>query len=274
MKGALKKMHTNLDTVVQYTLSMDNDSQLMNQLIGMNIKIIWHGEVICKSCHKIFSKFYRSNFCYSCYWNSPEASQSIFKPELCTAHLDIEERDLDWEKKFQISPHYVYLANSSGIKVGITRSSEGVVRWMDQGASQGIILAEVPNRRFSGEIEVSVKRFVSDVTNWRKMLSGEPEPIDLKKMKTQLSNYVPEEFKKYIVDDDTVTNIKYPILSYPKKIKNAKLEKNPKIQGELLGIKGQYLILDQDRVFNVRSHEGFICSFSYSKDLEKQTSLF
>ena len=90
-----------------------------------------------------------------------QASQSIFKPELCTAHLDIEERDLAW-KEFSVSPHYVYLANSSGIKVSVTRESQGVVRWMDQGASQAIILAKVPNRRFSGDIEVAIKQFVAD----------------------------------------------------------------------------------------------------------------
>ena len=104
----------------------------MNDLIGKKIKIEWKGKVIC-SCNKEMDKFYRSGFCYKCYWESPMGSQSIFKPELCTAHLNIEERDLEWEKKFQLAPHYVYLANSSGIKVGITRKSQGVVRWMDQG---------------------------------------------------------------------------------------------------------------------------------------------
>ena len=144
-------------------------------------------------------KFYRSGFCYNCYWTLPEASQSIFKPELCTAHLGKEERDLEWERKFQLAPHYVYLANSSGIKVGITRKSQGVVRWMDQGASQAILLAEVPNRRYSGDIEVSLKRFVDDVTNWRKMLTGEPQSVDLVKLKEELSEHVPEELQQYIL---------------------------------------------------------------------------
>ena len=127
----------------------------MNNYIGKRIKIEWSGVVICQ-CLKKADKFYRSGYCYKCFWESPLASQSIFKPELCTAHLGIEERDLEWEKKFQIAPHYVYLANSSGIKVGITRGSQREIRWMDQGASQAILLAEVPNRRFSGDIEVSL----------------------------------------------------------------------------------------------------------------------
>ncbi len=271
-RNTLKKMHTELCDVVKYSLEINGTTHNMNDLIGKKIKIEWRGKVIC-SCNKEMDKFYRSGFCYKCYWESPMASQSIFKPELCTAHLNIEERDLEWEKKFQLAPHYVYLANSSGIKVGITRKSQGVVRWMDQGASQAILLAEVPNRRYSGDIEVSLKRFVDDITNWRKMLSGEPQSVDLVKLKNELSEHIPEELKQYILVDNTVTEIRYPVNKYPSKIKSLKLEKNPVIEGELLGIKGQYLILEDDRVFNVRSHEGFIADFFYS-DIPKQSLLF
>jgi hypothetical protein len=69
----------------------------------------------------------------------PLASQSIFKPELCTAHLGIEERDLQWEKEFQLAPHYVYLANSSGIKVGLTRSSQLITRCAVQSSGLNIL---------------------------------------------------------------------------------------------------------------------------------------
>jgi len=272
MTNTLKKMDTELKDVVEYTLNIHGEIHQMNDYIGQSIKIEWNGEVIC-SCGKMMKKFYRSGFCYKCYWESPFASQSIFKPELCTAHLNIEERDLEWEKKFQIAPHYVYLANSSGIKVGITRGSQGVIRWMDQGASQAILLAEVPNRRFSGDIEVSLKRFVDDVTNWRKMLSGNPIPVDLVKMKEELSVHVPEELKQYILPNNAVTEIKYPVTKYPTKINSTKLDKTPIIKGELVGIKAQYLLLDGDRVFNIRSHEGYIANFSVSK-IANQTSLF
>ena len=272
MEGTLKKMDTELKDIVQYTLDIHNKIHLMNDYVGQSVKIEWSGKVVC-ICGKVMKKFYRSNFCYKCYWESPFASQSIFKPELCTAHLNIEERDLEWEKKFQIAPHYVYLANSSGIKVGITRGSQGVIRWMDQGASQAILIAEVPNRKFSGDIEVALKRFVNDITNWRKMLSGEPKPVDLVKMKEELSIHVPEKLKQYILPNNTVTEIKYPVKKYPIKIKSTKLDNTPTIKGELLGIKGQYLLLDGDRVFNIRSHEGYIANFSVSKT-SNQTSLF
>ena len=272
MSDILKKMKTDLQDVVQYSLDINGVNHKMNSYIGEKIKIEWRGFVICQ-CGKESNKFYRSGYCYKCYWESPLASQSIFKPELCTAHLGIEERDLEWEKEFQIAPHYVYLANSSGIKVGITRGSQGVIRWMDQGASQAILLAEVPNRRFSGDIEVCLKRFVADVTNWRKMLSGNPQPVDLVRLKQELSGHVPEELKQYILPNDTVTEIKYPVTQYPKKIKSVKLEKTPIIEGELLGIKGQYLLLDGDRVFNIRSHEGFVSIFSH-QEIAQQGLLF
>ncbi len=267
-KNTLKKMNTSLGKVVEYVLEVNGETHPMNNLIGTQIKLEWNGEVIC-SCGRRDTKFYRSGFCYTCYWEVPQASQSIFKPELCTAHLDIEERDLAWEKEFQLAPHYVYLANSSGIKVGITRGSQGVIRWMDQGASQAILLAEVPNRRFSGDIEVSLKRFVADVTNWRKMLSGTPASIDLVQMKKELSVHVPDDLKQYILADDTVTEISYPVTEFPKKVKSTKLEKTAVIEGVLKGIKGQYLLLDGDRVFNVRAHEGFVVRFSHQPTLQQ-----
>lgn len=263
IQDTLKKMDTKLDEVVKYKLNIHGEDILMNNLIGKNIKIEWSGKVIC-DCGKIMKKFYRSGFCYECFYSSPKASQSIFKPELCTAHLDIEERDLVWEREFQLAPHYVYLANSSGIKVGITRGTQGVIRWMDQGASQAILFAEVPNRRFSGDIEVALKKYVNDITNWRRMLSGVPDPVDLVKIKEELISYVPIELKKYILPVNNVTEIKYPVQEYPKKIVSVKLDKLPNIEGELKGIKGQYLLLDSDRVFNIRSHEGYISKFSFS----------
>ena len=272
MNNILRKMSTKLSNKVEYFLEIHDKRYKINDYLGSFISIEWSGQVVCE-CGKKMKKFYRPGYCYKCYWESPTASQSIFKPELCTAHLNIEERDLEWEKKFQIAPHYVYLANSSGIKVGITRKEQKVTRWMDQGASQAILLAEVPNRRLSGDIEVALKKFVKDITNWRKMLSGEPEPIDLIKIKSELSMYVPEELKKYIVTDNNVTEISYPVVEYPKKIKSLKLEKQNHIKGELKGIKGQYLLFDQDRVFNVRSHSGFIVNLSMQQE-NKQSTLF
>ena len=264
-QDSIKKMNTELKDLVEYKLDINNSIHYMNDYLGKHICIHWHGKVIC-NCGKILNKFFRSGFCYKCYWESPLASQSIFKPELCTAHLGIEERDLKWEKNFQIAPHYVYLANSSGLKVGITRSSQGIVRWMDQGASQAILLAEVPNRRFSGDIEVILKSFVADKTNWRKMLSSEPSFIDMVHAKLELLKHLPDHLQQYIIKTNDVIQIKYPVIKYPVKIKSVRLDKQSKIEGKLMGIKGQYFILDNDRVFNVRAHEGYLIDFSCNQE--------
>jgi hypothetical protein len=262
-KAILKKMHTKFNNPIQYSIMINGIEYKLNDYIGKNIYIEWKKKVICH-CGKEFSKFYRASFCYKCYWNSPLASQSIFKPELCTAHLGIEERDLDFEKKLQLADHYVYLANSSGLKVGITRSTQVPTRWIDQGASQAIILALVPNRRLSGDIEVILKDYVKDKTNWRKMLSSEPDPLNLKDLKKDMITKIPNEYQKYIYADDSITNLSFPILQYPHKIKSLKLEKNNLIEGKINGIKGQYIFLDNDKVFNIRSHEGFIVNIDFN----------
>ena len=261
-QGAIYKMLTEYSTPVHYNFSIGDQTIPINQLINKDITLNWDGKVEC-ICGKIFNQFYRQNFCYNCYWNAPEASQSIFKPELCTADLGIEERDLEWEKKLQLAPHYIYLANSSGLKVGITRKNNELTRWMDQGATQGILIAEVPNRRLSGLIELELKKLISDRTNWRKMLSGEPALLDLVKEKSTYLNSIPSDLQKFIVKNNKVIHIQYPVEAYPKKVNSISFKKVSSVQGKLLGIKGQYLLFDNDRVFNVRGHERYIIEFSF-----------
>jgi len=261
-KGVIQKMQTDYYSPVNYNFIIGDSKINLNQLMNHKISLIWSGKVVCV-CGKTFSKFYRQNFCYQCYWNAPEASPSIFKPELCTADLGIEDRDLEWEKKFQLVSHCVYLANSSGLKVGITRTNNQLARWIDQGAIQGHVIAEVPNRRVSGLIEVELKKVISDRTNWRKMLSGNPQKIDLIKAKNDYKHHIPSEFQKFIISDSEVVDIEYPVSIYSNKINSLNFYKSNIIEGVLLGMKGQYLLFDNNRVFNVRSHQGFISQFLF-----------
>ena len=258
--GIITKLHVKYDNPIQYSFLIEDNLISFNSLLNQNIRFHWTGKVQC-ICNKILSKFYRQNFCYKCYWNAPEASQSIFKPELCQADLGIEERDLEWEKKFQLSPHFVYLANSSGLKVGVTRKNQHMTRWMDQGASQAIVLAEVPNRRVAGLIEVELKQVLADKTNYRKMLMGKPVELNLLKEKEKCISFLPLEYKSFLQKGDVVTNINYPVLEYPKKVNSMSLEKNNSIGGRLKGIKGQYLIFENNMVFNVRAHTRFLVNF-------------
>jgi hypothetical protein len=180
------------------------------------------------------------------------------RPELSTAHLDQEDRDLNYEKQVQLQPHIVYLANSSNIKVGVTRKSQIPTRWIDQGAHEAIEIVEVPNRYLAGITEVALKDHISDKTNWRKMLTNEVADMDLVEFRNKLRQYIPEEAVNYYIESNTETHMDFPVLQYPQKVKSLNLDKTPFYQGILKGIKGQYLIFGDNTVFNVRGSEGYI----------------
>lgn len=260
-KVLIDKMKVVNSNPVEYYFFINDSWVSMNKFIGKKISFIWSGSVFC-SCGKKMKKFYRQNFCYECFWSKPEASPSIFKPELCQAHLGIEERDLEWEKKFQLQPHVVYLSISSGVKVGVTRKNSIETRWIDQGAIEGIILAETPNRYLAGKIEVFLKQYLADKTSWIKMLKGEVSKVDLIKKKQEVINLISYDFKSYIVDENNLCKIKFPIEFYPKKVKSLSLNKQNVIDEKLTGIKGQYLIFESDHVFNIRKHSGFLVDLS------------
>ncbi len=186
------------------------------------------------------------------------------KPELSKAHLDQEDRDLEYEKKVQLQPHIVYLANSSNVKVGVTRKTQVPTRWIDQGAHEAIEIVEVPNRYLAGITEVALKDHIADKTNWRKMLKNEIEDENLVEQRDALKQYIPEEALEYYIASNQETNIEFPVLQYPKKLKSLNLEKTPEYQGVLKGIKGQYLIFEDGTVFNVRNWEGYVVSIGVS----------
>ena len=162
------------------------------------------------------------------------------------------------KKSVQLQPHIVYLANSSNIKVGVTRKQQVPTRWIDQGAHEAIEILEVPNRYLAGIAEVALKDHVSDKTNWRKMLTNDIEDVDLVAEKEKLSVYIPEEAKQYYLENNSKeTHMDFPVLQYPKKVKSLNLEKSKTYTGKLKGIKGQYLIFEDNTVFNIRGNEGY-----------------
>ena len=183
-------------------------------------------------------------------------------PELSKAHLNIEERDLTYEQQVQLQPHYVYLANSSEVKVGVTRKTQAPTRWIDQGAHEALVLAEVPNRYLAGVAEVALKEHLADKTNWRKMLTNQITPVDLLAVKAQVRPWVPEEVQPYITEDIAPLQIHFPVQQYPTKVQSLQLLRTPTYTGTLVGIKGQYLIFEDDTVFNVRANEGLIIDLS------------
>lgn len=258
-QGVLKKMMTVHEEVVQYYLDMGNDFLNVNQLLDRKIELSFL-KFECLNCH-LDKEIYRQGFCKKCFFETPSAGDWIMKPELSTAHLDIEDRDLEFEKEMQLKPHIVYLANSSDVKVGVTRKSQVPTRWIDQGAHEAIEIVEVPNRYLAGITEVALKNFVSDKTNWRKMLVNDITDVDLVAKKEELSQYIPKEAKEYYLDRNVIeTKINFPVNEYPTKVKSLNLLKATTYSGILKGIKGQYLIFEDNTVFNIRANEGIVVS--------------
>ena len=255
-KGVLTKMQTEFLEPIQYYLVFENDFLHINQLLDKPIAIKLIGSQ-CLSCN-LDKPIYRQGFCKSCFFDKPFAGDWIMRPELSTAHLGKEDRDLDYEKKVQLQPHIVYLANSSTIKVGVTRKSQVPTRWIDQGAHEAIEIVEVPNRYLAGITEVALKNYVADKTNWRKMLQNDVQEVDLEQAREDIF----EEFADLLDDfdaddlDEEIITINYPVTEYPEKIKSLGFDKLPTIEGTLNGIKGQYLILDCG-VLNMRKHQGY-----------------
>jgi len=276
-EGDIHKMETELADVVQYHLRLGEHRILMNDLIGKKIHMTFKGYHIC-FCGKEKKKVFAQNFCYNCFQTLPQASPSVMRPELCQAHLGIG-RDIEWEKANFVQPHFVYLASTDTVKVGVTRAVQIPTRWIDQGAKRAIRLAETPHRHLAGVIEVALKKHMKDKTNWRNMLKGVDNlEIDLVAEKERVIELLPEELKQYVVDDNEVTEISYPVERFSLKPKSLSFSKQPEIEGVLAGIRGQYLIFDDDRVINMRKHEGFVIEFSSTdaevKNKEIQGSLF
>ena len=260
-EGVLRKMRTEMGSPIQYFLVFENDFINMNQALDRELQIDFI-KFQCLNCGED-RPIYRQGFCKSCFFETPRAGDWIMKPELSKAHLGEEDRDLEYEKKMQLQPHIVYLANSSSIKVGVTRKSQVPTRWIDQGAHEAIEIVEVPNRYLAGITEVALKDHVSDKTSWRKMLQNDIEDVDLVEWRNKLTSSIADEALDYFLNDREETHMEFPVLKYPEKVNSLNLDKTPSYKGVLKGIKGQYLIFEDNTVFNVRGSEGYYVGIDF-----------
>lgn len=280
--GAVSKLKAHLEShskkdaqLVQYALPIDKTEVPLNAYLGKLLSLKFEQEIHCIYCNKITKKSFNQGYCYPCSQKLARCDICIVRPEKCHYHLGTC-REPDWAQTHCLIPHIVYLANTSGLKVGITRETQIPTRWIDQGATHALPILKVANRAESGLIEVALKTYVNDKTDWRKMLKGENERIDLSakrdELLTLLKNYDLQNGTSVLDNIETQLNnvdcqfntpvaIQYPILEYPTKITSLNLEKTPEISGTLLGIKGQYLIFDIG-VLNVRNLTGYIVSLS------------
>lgn len=256
LKFLLRKMKGENPWAVKYTLLDEKHPLLMNQLIGQTIKIEHTGVKICWKCKNQVKELYRDGLCKKCYYNSPQSSECIFKPEMCKGSKCKDEK--------HSAPHVVYLALTSHPKIGVTVKTSRESRWIDQGAWKAVVIAETPTRRLAGEIESALKFHVSDRTNWQRMLKNQMDKtFDLAALKAKMHSMIPDNLREFIVDFQEIIEINYPVQSYPEKVKSFNLEKAGEICGLLMGIRGQYLIFDHGRVINIRRLTGYEVELSW-----------
>ncbi|MDF3055166.1 MAG: hypothetical protein K0Q74_1073 [Gammaproteobacteria bacterium] len=262
--GCLKKMRVNQHIPVEYTLCLNDQHIPMNTLLGRKIALTYTGQIYCTQCGRKTNKSFQQGYCFPCYRRLLECHLCTIYPEKC-AYYEGKCDPNDWAHANCGQPHIIYLANSSGLKVGITRTSQIPTRWIDQGATQGLPIFNVKNRYQSGLVEVALKKYIADKTNWRAMLCSGGIPQDLlakrEEVLKQIKDGVDELNKKFNGDiqplpDAALTEITYPILQYPEKIQVFNLDKDKSVEGILQGIKGQYLLLDTG-VINIRKFTGY-----------------
>ncbi len=261
---ALSKMPSVLGPPVAYSLKTTEGYLELEPFLGRPFTIRATGRLTCTCCGKEVRKFYGQGMCFPCLQNAPEASECIVRPELCRAHLG-EGRDPDWEIAHHATEHVVYLSRTSaptakatGIKVGVTRSTQVPARWIDQGAVAALPIARVPYRYLAGLIETDLKRSLADRTDWRAMLRMvETDGRDLETMQKEIPNMLDPELLHYLTPLSKTTLVRYPVVAYPDKVSSVQLAKTPEVSGRLVGIKGQYLIWEDGRVLNVRNHSGY-----------------
>ena len=239
---------------VSYHLALGDETIPLNDYLGKTICFEFVGKISCHHCKAPIKRTFHQGYCYPCFQRLAECDRCIMRPELC--HFDQGTcRDEKWAATHCQIKHTVYLANASGLKVGITRSHQSLTRWIDQGAVQAIPMRYLDNRYQSGLCEEEYRNYVSDRTQWQTMLKGAIPPLDLFRERAALE----EKIKSTLpgaVSQEAMVEIQYPVAEYPKKVKSHNLDKKPLLEGTLHGIKGQYLILDV-AVINIRKYQGY-----------------
>ncbi len=264
MQGTLRKMTTNLNEVVEYALPVGDQSLPLNALLDQHLELEFSGQIYCQNCGRKTKKSFSQGYCYPCMKKLAACDMCILKPEQCHYHQGTC-REPEWGERHCMVDHVVYLANTSALKVGITRKSQIPTRWMDQGATEALPIYLVKTRHLSGLVEVELAKLMTDKTNWRSILKGNNESIALqdnaREARKKIAEVIDTLLKEYGDDavqpvDTDITMIRYPVKIFPTKIKSFNFDKAPLVSGTLMGIKGQYLLFDTG-VINIRKFTGY-----------------
>ncbi|MBV1960214.1 MAG: DUF2797 domain-containing protein [Oleibacter sp.] len=263
--GHLEKMRIKPGNPVEYFLVLDKKEVSLNSLLNKQIRLSWAGDIQCHSCGRKTNKSFNQGYCYPCFSKLAECDVCIMSPEKCHYH-EGTCRDPKWGERVCFNDHIVYLANSSGIKVGITRMKNMPSRWLDQGAGQALPIVRVATRRLAGLVEDILRRDVADKTNWRAMLKDDYSGLDLPAERDRLLALFKTELATLETDhgpgsmtwllDESARDFSYPVDAYPTKVVSHNLDKTPEVNGRLMGMKGQYLILDTG-VINLRKFTSY-----------------
>lgn len=256
--GILRKMRAELGTKnnadeVSYFLPLGDEELPLNSYIGEYLKLEFTGRITCKNCSRLTKKSFSQGYCFPCMRRLARCDMCILKPETCHYHKGTC-REPEWGEQNCFVPHYVYLSNTSGLKVGITRHTQIPTRWIDQGATQAMIMFRVENRRASGLVESAFKQLIADKTNWRTMLKENQPDMDLAARAEELKDGL--ELDAVEEQAASITRISYPVLEFPKTVRSHNFDKHPVVEGALMGIKGQYLIFDTG-VINIRKFASY-----------------
>lgn len=250
---------------VSYRLDLGGQQVNLNEWLGRQVRIEYLQQIECIHCGRVTRKSFSQGYCYPCFSALAQCDLCIMSPEKCHFHLGTC-RQPDWGLSHCMRPHIIYLSNTSGVKIGITRETQLPTRWIDQGAIQAIPVLRVSKRYHAGLIEHAFRQYVSDRTNWRNMLKNEVEVIDLYQVFESIWPQVKAQLDPELIADaeeiasaDGTLNLDYPALSYPVKVNSFNLDKQPLVEGKLDAIKGQYLILDNG-VINIRKYGGYLVS--------------
>lgn len=264
-RGQASKLVSRFGTPVQYFLPLGDARIALNEHIGGSLSLRFTGRISCIHCGRATSKSFNQGYCYPCFQTLAQCDSCIISPERC--HYDAGTcREPVWGDHFCMQDHVVYFANSSGLKVGITRASQLPTRWIDQGAGQALAVIRTRSRQQAGFCEAMFRQHVNDRTNWRSMLKGEQESVDLGAERDRLLALCASDLQDLqhrfglhainVLTGVDAVSIEYPVQAVPEKINSLDLDKTPEISGTLLGIKGQYLMLDSG-VINIRKYTGY-----------------